>query len=112
MAKPKKLAGMFETLKDPIYSTAIGLVMYGGGYFTPYEIDSNKKLRYKNEVLEPSKNIDETIEDIKEIDSLKIEKNNKKSEKKSDITDIKKIKKNSGIQEKVSKFWNSITQLF
>jgi len=112
IAKPKKLSGMFETLKDPVYSTAIGLVMYGGGYFTPYEIDSNKKLRYKNEVLEPSKNIDETIEDIKEIDSLKIEKNNKKSEKKSDITDIKKIKKNSGIQEKVSKFWNSITQLF
>ncbi len=105
IAKPKKIDGMFETLKDPMYSTGIGLILYGGGYFTPYEIDSNKKLRYKNEIIEPTNNIQNITENLKET----------KSEEKpqtDDLVDIKKIKKQSGIKEKMSKFWNTITQLF
>jgi len=105
IAKPKKIDGMFETLKDPMYSTGIGLILYGGGYFTPYEIDSNKKLRYKNEIIEPTNNIQNITEDLKEIKS-------EEKPQKDDIVDIKKIKKQSGIKEKMSKFWNTITQLF
>jgi len=105
IAKPKKLDGIFETLKDPKFSTGIGLVLYGGGFFTPYEIDSNKKLRYKNEVIEPSNNIQNITEDLTEI-------KNEEKPKKDNIMDIKKIKKDSGIKEKMSKFWNTITQLF
>ena len=108
IAKPKKIEGMFETLKDPMFSTGVGLVLYGGGYFTPYEIDSNKKLRYKNEIIEPTNNI-QNIQHITE--DLQKAKNEKKP-KKDDIVDIKKIKKSDGIQEKMSKFWNTITQLF
>ncbi len=108
IAKPKKTEGMFETLKDPMFSTGVGLVLYGGGYFTPYEIDSNKKLRYKNEIIEPTNNI-QNIQHITE--DLQKAKNEKKPEK-DDIVDIKKIKKSDGIQEKMSKFWNTITQLF
>ncbi len=55
IAKPREMDGLFETLRDPSSSTAIGLVLYGGGHFTPYEIDSNKKLRYKDETIEPSR---------------------------------------------------------
>ena len=105
IAKPKKIDGMFETLKDPMYSTGIGLILYGGGYFTPYEIDSNKKLRYKNEIIEPTNNIQNITEDLKEAKS-------EEKPQKDDIVDIKKIKKQSGIKEKMSKFWNTITQLF
>ncbi len=111
IAKPKILSGMFETLKDPIYSTAVGLVLYGGGYFTPYEIDSNKKLRYKNEIMEISQNIQNIIEEIQEV---KLETKLKKD----DITNIKKIKtkKENKIKNKfkneISKFWNTVTQLF
>jgi len=105
IAKPKKLDGIFETLKDPIYSASIGLILYGGGFFTPYEIDSNKKLRYKNEIIEPSNNMQNITKDLTEIKSVE-------KIKKDDIMDIKKIKKDSGIKEKMSKFWNTITQLF
>ena len=108
IAKPKKIEGMFETLKDPMFSTGVGLVLYGGGYFTPYEIDSNKKLRYKNEIIEPTNNI-QNIQHITE-DLQKAE--NKEKPEKDDIVNIKKIKKSGGIQEKMSKFWNTITQLF
>ncbi len=116
IAKPKRLNGMFETLKDPTYSTSIGLVLYGSGDFIPYEIDSNKKLRYKNEIIEPSKNIQNIIEDIDEIKLDRLDglnKPDKKSiEKSTTVANIKKLEKNSGFKEKVTRFWNTVTQLF
>jgi len=51
LAKPRPLLGMENELRDPIFSTVVGLVLYGAGEFTPYEIDSNKRLRFKNEHL-------------------------------------------------------------
>jgi cell division protein FtsA len=48
-AKPNNTEGLFDLLKDPSYSTVIGLVKYASGEHTLYEIDSNKKLRYKEE---------------------------------------------------------------
>ena len=106
IAKPKKIDGMFETLKDQKYSTGIGLILYGGGYFTPYEIDSNKKLRYKNEVIEPTNNIQNIPEDLKEI-------NKEEKPLKDDVLDLNKMKKkDSGLKKKMSNFWNTITQLF
>jgi cell division protein FtsA len=56
VARPREMEGLFEILRDPGFSTAVGLVLYGGGHFTPYEIDSNKKLRYKDESIEEGKN--------------------------------------------------------
>ncbi len=49
IAKPKNLSSLHASLEDPSYSTLIGLIHYGSGAFTPYEIDSNQRLRYKNE---------------------------------------------------------------
>lgn len=105
IAKPKKIDGIVETLKDPIYSTGIGLVLYGGGHFTPYEIDSNKKLRYKNEIIESPAHLQNTMEDINDI---KIEKQPEKDK----IINKKKITKENGLKERLSRFWNMITQLF
>ena len=47
IAKPKEssIDGMFETLKSPEFSTTIGLILYGAGFATSYEMDSNKSLR-------------------------------------------------------------------
>jgi cell division protein FtsA len=56
IAKPREMEGLFEILRDPGFSTAVGLVLYGAGHFTPYEIDSNKQLRYKDEVISEGKN--------------------------------------------------------
>lgn len=44
----------FSEIFDPENSCAIGLCLYEAGYFTPYEFDSNKKLRFKGEEFEIS----------------------------------------------------------
>ncbi len=46
-AKPKAMGGLFENLKDPAYSTVIGLVLYAAGRNALYEVDSTKRLRLK-----------------------------------------------------------------
>jgi len=112
IAKPREMDGLFETLRDPSYSTAIGLVLYGGGYFTPYEIDSNKKLRYKNETIEPTRHahqedLDEELSDPEEPESGILPADNAKE----------KLKDLANIQEEHSdsfgaKLWNRLTQLF
>jgi len=47
IAKPKELNGLFDNLKSPEYSTAVGLALYGLGEHSSYEIDSNRKFRSK-----------------------------------------------------------------
>ena len=49
VAKPMEFEGLVEAYKDQAYSCAIGLCLYGAGRFTPYEFDSERKLRYKGE---------------------------------------------------------------
>ena len=110
VAKPKEMDGLFETLRDPGYSTAIGLVLYGAGHFTPYEIDSNKKLRYKDESISPSVDmqgvlggkLDETLSnDDSGIESAR--------DKLANIAEIKEKDSKDGF---FSKVWNRMTQLF
>ena len=109
VAKPKEMDGLFETLRDPGYSTAIGLILYGAGYFTPYEIDSNKKLRYKNESITPTQNMQEILDSEVKNGNGGIKN---ASDKLEDIANLvnkeKKEKKGSFIK----KFWNFMTQLF
>jgi cell division protein FtsA len=46
IAQPADLGGLFDELKDPIYSTAIGLVLHSAGRHTEYEINNNNDLLY------------------------------------------------------------------
>ncbi len=109
VAKPKEMDGLFETLRDSGYSTAIGLVLYGAGQFTPYEIDSNKKLRYKDESISPSKNV-QSVLDGEDSDNLSIENSGIESAKdKLANIKIEDIEKKDGF---FSKVWNRMTQLF
>jgi cell division protein FtsA len=109
LAKPKEMEGLFETLRDPGHSTAIGLIMYGAGAFTPYEIDSNKKMRYKDESIEPGKNVQKILE---EEDNVKLDEPvavESTKDKLARITDLGQ--KNKG-ENPVAKFWHRLTQLF
>ena len=54
IAKPKELEGLFDNLKAPEFSTAIGLIVYALGKHSSYEIDSNKKFRSKYSIEEVS----------------------------------------------------------
>lgn len=106
LAKPYEMDGLFDNLRAPEYSTAIGLVMYSGSSFTPYEIDVNKRVRHTNEIPAAQTSVDFTSEPQEEIPSLEIEK------KETMITLPKKEKKKSDEAGSVSKFWNWATQLF
>lgn len=55
IAKPKKIDGLAESDRIPANSCALGLCLYGAGHFTPYEIDSERKLRYKGETVKVDK---------------------------------------------------------
>jgi cell division protein FtsA len=105
LAKPYEMDGLFDNLRAPEYSTAIGLVMYSASSFTPYEIDVNKRVRHANEIPSTQTSVDFTSEPQEEIPSLEVEK------KETMITLPKKEKK-SDEAGAVSKFWNWATQLF
>ncbi len=109
VAKPKEMEGLFETLRDPGYSTAIGLVLYGAGHFTPYEIDSNKKLRYKDEAIAPSAD----MQDILNGDNNKeLSINDSGIESAKDKLANIKIDDKDGSDGLFTKVWNRMTQLF
>ncbi len=106
IGKPKQLEGMFDTLNDPVFSTGIGLLLYGAGQYTQYEIDSNKNLRHRGE--------EEGREKIP-LSSNKpivgdIEKEESEMEQLTKLETIQQDKE--GIKEKISKFFRWITQLF
>lgn len=42
---PKEIEGMSENLRSPTCATVIGLILYGSGRFTKYEMDSEKRLK-------------------------------------------------------------------
>ena len=107
LAKPIEMDGLFDNLRDPEYSSAIGLVMYSASHFTPYEIDVNKNVRHSSETPAEQSNIDfssdpeipiaPSVEEVVESKMVTLED---KKEKKSDEA--------GGF----SKFWNWATQLF
>ena len=53
LAKPADMGGLFDTLRDPSYSGAVGLIKYSAGGYTRYEIDVNKKMRHSGEEVLP-----------------------------------------------------------
>lgn len=121
MAKPRELSGLVEVLRDPENSCAIGLCMYGAGYFTPYEIDSNGNMRYKGEF-------------ITSLNNLKNSKSNFSNQNKDDSIDknedknINKDEKNVDVKRQThpdiglpkeemelnlfAKFWQKLGQIF
>lgn len=49
LAQPHNIDGLFDELKDPSYSTVIGLLLYKAGHHTPYEIDFKQQLLHTKE---------------------------------------------------------------
>ncbi|MFZ2889975.1 cell division protein FtsA [Sulfuricurvum sp.] len=123
LAKPTDIGGLFDTLRDPSYSGAVGLVKYLAGGYTPYEIDVNRRMRHTSEEPMPSHNMIQ--EDVPKFDSSTsipippsaiptppLIKEEKKAEpqKMVNITEKKPVEGDQ--PNPVSKFWNWATQLF
>ncbi len=107
LAKPKEMDGLFDNLRSPEYSSAIGLIMYAASSYTQYEIDANKKVRHTNEA--PVENSSVNLTEEVEIPTHALEEDEKKE--RMVILPSKKDKK-SDEAGTFSKFWNWATQLF
>jgi len=107
LAKPREMDGLFDNLRSPEYSTAIGLVMYGASSYTQYEIDVNKKVRHTNEIPIKDEHVDFTQDD-----SIPIPPALEEEKKDTMISIIAKKEKKSDEAGSLSKFWNWATQLF
>ncbi len=87
IGKPNEIGGLFEELKDPAYSTVIGLLLYRAGEHTQYEIN------FQQELLHSKIDYEDNLSDIKiantinEVEEGKELKQEKKEKSKSDNPD-------------------------
>jgi cell division protein FtsA len=109
LARPIEMDGLFDNLRSAEFSSAIGLVMYSANFYTPYEIDVNKRVRHSKEIpVEKSK---VNFEDEPEIPIAPPSVDEEETAAKMVTLPSKKEKK-SDEAGALSKFWNWATQLF
>ncbi len=129
-ARPNDTEGLFDTLKDPSFSTVIGLILYAAGKHTLYEIDSNKVLRYKDVSEEGGSTSKNNFDDgdneqgnsYPKIDSSHgggrpSDKSNDKTIKKEAVENLTRHidfpeRKDGGVKNPFKKMWRWATQLF
>nr|WP_321265944.1 cell division protein FtsA [uncultured Sulfurimonas sp.] len=108
LARPIEMDGLFDNLRSPEFSSAIGLVMYSAKHYTPYEIDVNKRVRHTNETPAAQSTVNFANEpEIPVAPSLEEEK-----KEQTMVTLPSKKEKKSDEAGSFSKFWNWATQLF
>ena len=109
LAKPMEMNGLFDNLRGPEFSGAVGLVMYAANSYTPYEIDVNKKVRHKNEL--PTENISVNFNSPQNISITSKDESDEKEVAKM-VQLPSKDKKNGNEAGVMNKFWNWANQLF
>lgn len=114
LAKPTNIDGLTDSLREPGTSTAVGLVKYAAGGFTPYEIDVNRQMRYRHEEPIETPQLGETSaneegqDDLKSIPLPPSEEDEPKIRIKS-FSDKQTGRDKNGFFNKI---WNWIVQLF
>jgi len=80
IAKPHDIDGLFDELKDPAFSTVVGLVLYKAGKHTQYEINFQQELLHSKSVYEDNLDdikIGNTVNEVEESKKQKEEKTEK-----------------------------------
>ena len=108
LARPVEMNGLFENLRGPEYSSAIGLIMYAATPYTRYEIDVNKRVRHSNETPTSQH---KTNTHLGELEIPVAPSEEIPPAKMVNLEVAKKEKKREG-PSSISKFWNWATQLF
>ncbi len=121
VAKPNQanIEGMFDTLKSVEFATTIGLILYGNGYSTSYEIDSSKKLRTNEYDILSSKKSNSNLEDdlFKDLQPVRdesfseeiIDANINQPENENRPFEVIFEEEKKGV---INSFWNKITNIF
>jgi len=79
IGKPSDIGGLFDELKDPAFSTVIGLLLYKAGEHTQYEIDFQQKLLHSKAMYEESLHDIKIANTINEVEDIKLAKSSKES---------------------------------
>lgn len=124
LAKPTDVGGLFDTLRDPSYSGAVGLIKYLADGYTPYEIDVNRRMRHASEdsaavhggtLPEEAPKFD-PLTPSASTPTLAASTPPAKEEKIAETAKMVNIGSNKSVQNDqpnpLSKFWNWATQLF
>ena len=106
IAEPKEINESFEMLKKKglpyaCFSTAIGLILYASGRFTNYELDSNRKMKFKQKEHTLKTKV-ANLSDIDKKDNLEDIKHKKEDE----ITSMELRKEKSIIDKGLDWFRN------
>jgi cell division protein FtsA len=123
LAKPTDVGGLFDTLRDPSYSGAVGLIKYLADGYTSYEIDVNRRMRHKGEesathtgALPDEAPKFEPITPASSTPTSAAPTPPVKEEKMAETATMVNIGSNKPVQtdqpNPISKFWNWATQLF
>ena len=112
LAKPQPVEGLFAELNDPAFSTALGLIRYAAGNFTPYEIDVNKNMRHHKESSPAREEI--SLHDLQESDDIdsEIPRRINADAENEGFGKIPQSRPNEAQTSAWSKFWRWATQLF
>ena len=108
----KPVEGDFQPLNDPAFATVLGLLEYGAGGFTQYEIDSNKKMLHKKEPITADEGELPTVSMTSEA------KHEDKESKKLSNDDVKQTlaqvaqEDRETFGQKMKKMWHWMTQIF
>jgi cell division protein FtsA len=111
IARPRHIEGDFEPLYDPAFATVMGLLEYGAGAYTQYEIDSNRKMLHKKEPVTPDEG---ELNDISLTSKGKdhLDRDLKNGDIKQTMTHVAKEEKRESIGHKIKKLWHWMTQIF
>jgi len=111
IAKPRAVYGDYKNLDDAAFSTVLGLVEYGAGGYTQYEIDSNKKMIHQKEPMGMADPIDSPHGETKDFQNEPPEPLGNQ-EVKQVLADHVAEEKRETFGQKIKKFWHWITQIF
>ena len=81
---PDNVNGLFDELKDPAFSTVVGLLLYKAGGHTQYEIDFQQELLHSKAMFEDNLNdirIGHTSNDTEEVQVTRSHKEEKEQKK-------------------------------
>lgn len=115
VAKPRSVSGLLDSLKDSSFSVALGLVRYGAGEYTLYEVDSNKNLKTRFSKTPQKVSLNSSDESFVQKENKTIEDTNEidKTEEKSSIADIMVSRvEHSAKKNPFSRFWDWLTKMF
>ena len=108
IARPRPIEGDFEPLDDPAFATVTGLLEYGAGGYTQYEIDSNKKMMHKKEPITHDEGELPTVSPTSQGDDRPEPLTN--GDVKQTLATVAEERESFG--HKIKKMWHWMTQIF